>query len=64
MANDTINGLPAAFPTGTLAVLTEAVPAKHRRTVPVLEVSGAEAGRVVVPAAVPAGVYTIVIPNW
>lgn len=59
MANDTINGLPAAFPTATLAVLTEAVPQNTGDPVPFLEISGADAGRVVVPAGVPAGVYTI-----
>ncbi|MCP3879800.1 MAG: hypothetical protein GY701_15625, partial [Sulfitobacter sp.] len=59
MSNDTINGLPAAFPTATLTVLTEAVPQNTGDPVPVLETAGAEAGRVIVPAGVPAGVYTI-----
>ncbi|WP_386170360.1 DUF6923 family protein [Sulfitobacter pontiacus] len=59
MSNDTINGLPAAFPTATLTVLTEAVPQNTGDPVPILETAGAEAGRVIVPAGVPAGVYTI-----
>ncbi|WP_244515387.1 DUF11 domain-containing protein [Pacificibacter marinus] len=59
MANDTINGLPAAFPTATLEVLVEATPQNTGDPVPTLEVSGAAAGSVLVPAGVPAGVYTI-----
>lgn len=59
LANDTINGLPATFPTATLQVLTEAVPQTTGDPVPGLETSGADAGRVIVPPGVPAGTYTI-----
>ena len=59
MSNDTINGLPAAFPTATLAVLTEAVPQNSGDPVPVLETQGADAGRVIVPPGVPSGTYLI-----
>ncbi|WP_239520992.1 GEVED domain-containing protein [Pseudooceanicola aestuarii] len=59
LVNDTVNGLPAAFPTVTLDVLTPAQPQSPGDLVPILEVSGPGAGRVTVPAGVPAGVYTI-----
>lgn len=59
MSNDTINGLPAAFPTATLDVLTEAVPQNTGDPVPVLETQGADAGRVIVPPGVPSGTYEI-----
>ncbi|EIE50961.1 hypothetical protein C357_11019 [Citreicella sp. 357] len=59
LANDTVNGLPAAFPTATLEVITAATPPNTGDPVPVLETAGADAGRVVVPAGVPAGVYEI-----
>lgn len=59
MANDTINGLPAAFPTATLEVLVPATPNTAGDPVPVLETAGTTAGSVVVPTGVPAGVYII-----
>ena len=59
MANDTINGVPALFPTATLDVITPATPASPGDPVPVLETSGVNAGSVVVPSGVPAGIYTI-----
>lgn len=59
LTNDTVNGAPALFPSVTLAILTEAVPASAGDPVPYLVTSGIDAGRVVVPAGVPAGVYTI-----
>ncbi|WP_245848481.1 GEVED domain-containing protein [Actibacterium ureilyticum] len=59
LANDTINGIPAAFPGVTIDVLTEAEPQNLGDPVPVLQTSGADIGRVVVPAGTPAGVYTI-----
>ncbi|KMK67834.1 GEVED domain-containing protein [Puniceibacterium sp. IMCC21224] len=59
MANDTILGLPATPLNATLEVLTEAVPQNLGDPVPLLETAGLDAGRVTVPAGVPAGVYTI-----
>jgi uncharacterized repeat protein (TIGR01451 family) len=59
LANDTVGGLPAAFPGVTLEVVTEAVPANAGDPVPTLVTSGLDAGRVVVPAGVASGVYTI-----
>ncbi|OCX64677.1 hypothetical protein BFP70_10535 [Thioclava sp. SK-1] len=59
LVNDTINALPALFPTATLEVLTPAVPQNDGDPVPVLETSGVDAGRVIVPPGVPAGTYTI-----
>ncbi|MGB3243424.1 MAG: GEVED domain-containing protein, partial [Sulfitobacter sp.] len=59
LTNDTVNDTPALFPSVTLEVLTEAVPANAGDPVPTLVTSGIDAGRVVVPAGVPAGVYTI-----
>ncbi|MBU2959920.1 DUF11 domain-containing protein [Citreicella sp. C3M06] len=59
LSNDTVNGLPAAFPTATLEVITAATPQNTGDPVPVLETAGADAGRVVVPAGVPAGFYEI-----
>ncbi|WP_176439139.1 DUF11 domain-containing protein [Puniceibacterium sediminis] len=59
LTNDTANGIPALFPNVTLSVLTQAVPASPGDPVPTLVTSGIDAGRVVVPSGVPAGVYTI-----
>ena len=59
LTNDTFEGLPALLPGVTLEVLTEAVPANAGDPVPYLVTSGVDAGRVVVPTGVPAGVYTI-----
>ena len=59
MSNDTINGLPAAFPTATLDVISTATPANTGDPVPTLETTGPDAGRVIVPVGVPAGVYFI-----
>jgi len=59
MANDTVNGLPATPLNATLEVLTEAESANFGDPVPYIEVSGADAGRVIVPAGVPSGTYQI-----
>ncbi|MBU2867516.1 DUF11 domain-containing protein [Pacificibacter marinus] len=59
MSNDTINGLPAAFPTATLEVITPATEQSLGALVPYLETAGAEAGSVIVPSGVPAGFYEI-----
>ncbi|MCJ7873961.1 GEVED domain-containing protein [Phaeobacter sp. J2-8] len=59
LSNDTINGLPATFPTATIEVLTPAISQTAGDPVPVLETAGADAGRVIVPPNVPAGVYEI-----
>ncbi|MDO6587797.1 GEVED domain-containing protein [Salipiger sp. 1_MG-2023] len=59
LSNDTVNGLPAAFPTATLEVITAATPQNTGDPVPVLETAGVDAGRVVVPSGVPAGFYEI-----
>ena|GEM_PF-453370 len=57
--NDTINGLTATVATADLSVLVEATPQNIGDPVPFIETSGLDEGRVVVPAGVPAGVYTI-----
>lgn len=59
MTNDTINGLPATPLNATIEVISPATPANAGDPVPVLETAGANAGRVVVPVGVPAGVYEI-----
>lgn len=59
LANDTVNALPAAFPSVTLEVLTQAQPASPSDPVPYLQTTGVDAGRVIVPVGVPSGVYTI-----
>lgn len=59
LANDTINGLPAALPIAELSVITPATPPNSGDPVPFLETTGATAGSVQVPPGVPAGLYTI-----
>lgn len=59
LANDTINGVTATPLTAELSVISPALPQAPGAPVPLLETTGADEGRVVVPPDTPAGEYQI-----